>query len=185
MTYIDEMLSFNKKFVADEEYKAFETTKYPDKKIAVLSCMDTRLTELLPAALGFKNGDVKIIKNAGGVVDHPFGSVMRSMLVAVYELGVEEIYVVGHYDCGVQGLNVKDMLDKMLKRGIRKEDLEFIRYCGVDVDEWLRGFGDPKQSVRETVKIISGHPLMPKDVSVSGFVIDPQTGRLDVIEKDG
>ena len=49
--------------------------------------MDTRLTELLPAALGIKNGDVKLIKNAGGVVMAPFGSVMRSLLVAVYELG--------------------------------------------------------------------------------------------------
>ena len=53
--------------------------------------MDTRLTALLPAALGIKNGDVKMIKNAGGVISHPFGSVIRSLLVAIFELGVEEI----------------------------------------------------------------------------------------------
>lgn len=56
---IDEILKFNKQFVADKGYEKYITTKYPDKKIAILSCMDTRLTELLPAALGIKNGDVK------------------------------------------------------------------------------------------------------------------------------
>ena len=53
--------------------------------------MDTRLTELLPAALGLKNGDAKIIKNAGGLVISAFDSAMRSLIVAIYELGVEEI----------------------------------------------------------------------------------------------
>lgn len=55
--------------------------------------MDTRLTELLPAALGIRNGDVKIIKNAGGVISHPFGSVIRSLMVAIYELGVKELWL--------------------------------------------------------------------------------------------
>ena len=72
---LEEILAYNKKFVEDKGYEAYITNKYPDKKIAILSCMDTRLTALLPAALGIKNGDVKMIKNAGGVISHPFGSV--------------------------------------------------------------------------------------------------------------
>lgn len=59
---LDEILEFNKQFVANKGYEKYITNKYPDKKIAILSCMDTRLTELLPAALGIKNGDVKMIK---------------------------------------------------------------------------------------------------------------------------
>ena len=59
---IKEILEYNKQFVAEKKYEQYKTSKYPDKKIAILSCMDTRLTELLPAALGIKNGDVKIIK---------------------------------------------------------------------------------------------------------------------------
>ena len=65
---INEILKYNKEFVANKGYEKFVTNKYPDKKIAILSCMDTRLTELLPAALGLKNGDVKMIKNAGGII---------------------------------------------------------------------------------------------------------------------
>ena len=60
---IDELLKFNREFVKSKGYERFITNKYPDKKIAIVSCMDTRLTELLPAALGIKNGDIKIIKN--------------------------------------------------------------------------------------------------------------------------
>ena len=82
---IDEIIEYNKTFVARKGYEPYVTDKYPDKKLAVLSCMDTRLTELLPAALGLKNGDAKIIKNAGGLVISPFDSAMRSLVVAVYE----------------------------------------------------------------------------------------------------
>lgn len=97
---IDDILKFNHDFVANKGYEKYVTSKYPEKKLAVLSCMDTRLTELLPAALGLKNGDAKIIKNAGGLVLSAFDSAMRSILVAVYELGVEEIMVVAHSNCG-------------------------------------------------------------------------------------
>ena len=47
---IQEMLEYNKKFVEEKMYEKFTTSKYPDKKIAILTCMDTRLVELLPAS---------------------------------------------------------------------------------------------------------------------------------------
>ena len=68
---IDNILAYNKTFVEQRGYEQYVTDKYPNKKLAVLSCMDTRLTELLPAALGLKNGDAKVIKNAGGLVISP------------------------------------------------------------------------------------------------------------------
>ena len=71
---IDQILDYNRNFVARKGYEQYITDKYPDKKLAVLSCMDTRFTELLPAALGLKNGDAKIIKNAGGLVISAFDS---------------------------------------------------------------------------------------------------------------
>lgn len=181
MARIDDILAFNKAFVENQDYKQYKTNKYPTKKIAILSCMDTRLTELLPAALNFKNGDVKIIKNAGAVVTHPFGSVMRSLLVAVYDLGVEDILVIGHYDCGMQGMDPHEFLEKMAARGVTEEKINMIRYCGVDIDSWLRGFDDPNTSVLETVKTIRSHPLLPEDVQVYGMVMDPETGGIEEI----
>nr|WP_312577263.1 carbonic anhydrase [Sedimentibacter sp.] len=179
--YINQILKDNKEFVENKKYKNYITTKFPAKKIAILSCMDTRLTELLPAALNFKNGDVKIIKNAGAVITHPFGSVMRSLMVAVYELEVNEILVIGHYDCGMQELESSKIIEKMLSRNIKKETIDMIRSCGVDLDLWLKGFDDIKTSVKSTVNMIKTHPLIPHDVDVYGLIIDPETGELTTL----
>ena len=159
---IEQLLEFNRQFVANRQYEQFVTSKYPDKKLAILSCMDTQLTELLPAALGLKNGDAKIIKNAGGLVISPFDSAMRSLLVAVYELGVEEIMVIAHSNCGACHMNGKQMKDLMVKRGIHQDVINTIGLCGIDLDHWLEGFHDTEDSVRNTVNTIRNHPLIPQ-----------------------
>ena len=178
---VKNMLEFNKKFVAEKQYEKFTSSKYPDKKIAILTCMDTRLVELLPAALNIKNGDVKMIKNAGGVVTNPFGSVIRSLLVSIIELGVTEVMVIGHTDCGVQHIDSAMMIHHMKERGIPQELIDLMSYCGIDFEKWLAGFDDVKTSVRETVHTIVHHPLMPKDIHVGGYVINTDTGELTVI----
>src|SRR5450432_4271437 len=83
MSNLPTILAFNQHFVANKEYETFLTDRFPDKKIVIVTCMDTRLTELLPKAMNLKNGDAKFIKIAGAVVAAPFGSVMRSILVAI------------------------------------------------------------------------------------------------------
>ena len=179
---IEEIREFNKSFVKDEKYQSYITSKYPDKKLAILTCMDTRLTELLPAALGLKNGDVKLIKNAGGVISNPFGSVVRSLLIAVYELGVETILVIGHTDCGVQHMDSRAMIDSMKQRGVSQEAIDMIHYCGIDFEKWLSGFDDVNTSVQETVELLKHHPLIPEDVQIGGFVMDSTTGELLEVE---
>ncbi|MDE5749713.1 MAG: carbonic anhydrase [Duncaniella sp.] len=179
---IDEILRHNREFVASEGYRKYETSKYPDKKIAIVTCMDTRLVELLPAALGFKNGDVKIIKNAGATITNPFDSTMRSLLVAVYELGVNEVMIIGHTGCGVQGMDAREMLHMMKERGVDEEHISLMKHCGIDLDSWLHGFTDTHDAIRETVDLVSNHPLMPKDIRVAGYIMDSLTGALEVIE---
>ena len=134
---IEEIIKYNKQFVANKGYEKYLTSKYPDKKLAILSCMDTRLTALLPAALGLKNGDAKLIKNAGGLVISPFDSAMRSLLVAIYELGVKEIMVIAHSNCGACHMNGQQMKELMVKRGIHQDVIDTIGLCGIDLDHWL------------------------------------------------
>ena len=149
---IDEIMEYNRKFVENKGYAPYLTSKYPDKKLAILTCMDTRLLELLPAALGIKNGDAKIIKNAGGVIVHPYGSVVRSLLVGILELGVEEVMVIGHTDCGVQGMDGNEMLEKLVERGIDQQHIDIVRHSGIDLERWLGGFESVESSVHETVR---------------------------------
>ncbi|WP_313527036.1 beta-class carbonic anhydrase [Anaerotignum sp.] len=175
---VRKMLQYNQVFVDNELYLKYTTSKYPDRKIAILSCMDTRMTELLPAALGLKNGDVKMIKNAGGQISHPYGSVIFSLLVAIYELGVDTVLVVGHDDCGGKVLNGREIVEKMKAKGITQEALEEVEKNHRNPIEWLTGFGDVCDAVENTVKIIRTHPLIHSGVEVYGFVMDPETGEV-------
>ncbi len=178
---IDEMLRFNKEFVESKQYEQYRTSKYPDKKIAIVTCMDTRLVQLLPAALGIKNGDVKIIKNAGGTITNPFDSTVRSLLVAIYELGVNEVMIIGHTGCGVQGMDSQEMLHLMRERGIKEEHISLMKHCGIDLDSWLHGFDDTEAAVLETVDLVKNHPLIPKDIVVRGYIMDSETGQLNTL----
>ncbi|MBW7456358.1 carbonic anhydrase, partial [Paenibacillus sepulcri] len=72
MSLLPTLMEFNKQFVEQKQYEAYLTDRFPEKKIAILSCMDTRLSELLPRALNLRNGDAKIIKNAGAILTQPF-----------------------------------------------------------------------------------------------------------------
>lgn len=181
MRILDEVLAYNEQFVKDKEYEEFATSKLPNKRMVILSCMDTRLMELLPHALNVKNGDVKLIKNAGAVINHPFGSVMRSILVAVYQLQADEVLVIGHHDCGMGGLKADDMIPNMKKRGVTQKTLDTLEYSGINVQSWLKGFSNVEDSVAHSVDVIKNHPLLPENTPVHGLVINPETGKLDLV----
>lgn len=182
MAQIDAIMEHNRRFVAEKGYEKYITDKYPDKKLAVVTCMDTRLTELLPAALGVRNGDAKIIKNAGGVIINPFGSVIRSLLISIFELGVRDIMIIGHTDCGVQHVDPEEMIGRMLDAGVPQDHIDMMRYCDIDFDDWLSGFDDVESSVRGSVRMVREHPLIPSDISVWGYVMDSVTGELAPVE---
>ncbi|MFB6467576.1 beta-class carbonic anhydrase [Cytobacillus sp. Hz8] len=181
MSLLEDILEYNQHFVEEKKYEQFARPKYPQKKMVILSCMDTRLVELLPKALNLSNGDVKLIKNAGALVSHPFGSIMRSILVAVYQLQAHEVMVVGHHDCGMCGMKSGDVIEKMIDRGIDADILNTLNNSGIDIHQWLHGFDNVKESVAHSVDMIRNHPLFPKNVPVHGLVINPDTGKLDLV----
>lgn len=178
---LDEIITYNRTFVEQQKFEPYLTSKFPDKKFVILTCMDTRLIELLPASMNIKNGDVKMIKSAGGVVSTAFGGIMRSIIVAIYELGAEEVLVIGHYDCGMSSINPQKMKDKFIERGIEEDTLTILEHSGLHIERWLRGFDDVSESIRSSVSLIRNHPLVPK-IPVHGLVIDPTTGRLDIVD---
>ncbi|OEH92981.1 beta-class carbonic anhydrase [Bacillus solimangrovi] len=181
MSRLQDILSYNKQFIEEKKYEQYETSKLPDKKIVILSCMDTRLVELLPKAMNIGNGDVKMIKNAGAMITDSYGSIMRSILVAVYELQAEEVFVIGHYDCGMTGLHADKLLEKAKKGNFTDEKQKSLEGSGVDLKTWLKGFDSPEENVRHSVQQIHQHPLFPTDIPVHGLIIEPNTGRLDLV----
>jgi len=181
MTIVSEIFDHNRSFIERKEYEAFRTDQFPNKKVVVLTCMDTRLVELLPRAMGFRNGDVKMVKCAGAIVSHPFGSVMRSIMLAIYELHAEEVVVVGHSGCGMTALSSEQVLDKARARGISNDVLATLKHSGIDLKQWLTGFAHVEDGVRESVGVIRNHPLIPRDVAVHGMLMNSETGALQLI----
>ncbi|GAA0374067.1 beta-class carbonic anhydrase [Bacillus horti] len=184
MSIVNSILEHNKKFVEEKQYEPYLTSKFPKKKVVILTCMDARLSEMLLKSLGFKNGDAKIIKNAGAILNQPFGSSMRSILVAVYELGAEEVLVIGHHNCGMIGLNAEKIMNKFPEFGIDPAAIEALENVGIRMDNFLRGFDSPEDGVMHSIKMIRKHPLFPSKIPVHGLIVDPETGKLDVVVQD-
>ena len=183
MTLLTDIINYNKDFVKEKKYEQYITTKFPDKRVVILTCMDTRLTELLPKSMNFKNGDVKLIKSAGAVITHPFGGIMRSIIIAIYELKADEVFVVGHHDCGMSSINTDNIIEKMVNRGIDSSLFTTLKNSGIDMEDWLRGFDDVTESVQMSVDLVRHHPLMDPKVPVHGLVINPSTGELTTIDE--
>jgi carbonic anhydrase len=181
MNILDEMLEYNSAFVENKGYVEYQTSSSPNKKMVILSCMDTRLTELLPKALNIKNGDVKLVKNAGATIMHPFGSILRSIIVAVYEFQTKDILVIGHHGCGMSHLDADSIIQKAIDRGVSEDVLATLNHSGIDIKRWLKGFDSVEESIKESVNVIRNHPLIPKDVFIHGLIMEPVTGKVEVV----
>ena len=102
-------------------------------------------------------------------------------MVAIYELGVTEVMIIGHTGCGVQGMDANEMLNLMHSRGISDEHINLMMHCGIDLKSWLHGFEDTHAAVEETVDLVRNHPLIPTDVTVKGYIMDSLTGELSAL----
>jgi len=182
MSILDEILEANQQFVKalPEEFVDYcpGISKLPKRELAIFTCMDTRLVDFLEPAMGIKRGQVKVIKNAGNSITGPFESTIRSLVVSIFELGVKEIIVIGHMDCGISHTTSKSLIQKMLDRGISSDAIKMIEK---ELEDWIDHFHHPIDNVQEAVMKIRNSPLIPKDVPVHGLMFNPHTGEIEVI----
>jgi carbonic anhydrase len=133
----------------------------PAKKIAVLACMDARLN--VYGALGLREGDAHVIRNAGGVASD---DAIRSLVISQRLLGTREIILIHHTDCGMLTFR-----DDEVKAAIEAD-------TGLRPPFALEAFPDPAQDVRQSIRRITASPFVPHRDSVRGFVYEVATGRL-------
>ena len=112
---------------------------------------------------------------------HPFGSIIRSIIVAIYEFDTDEVLVIGHKGCGMSNINGEETIKKIINRGIKEDVIETLNNSGIDIKKWLHGFDSVEESVKESVELIKKHPLINKDIKVHGLIMDPSTGKLEVV----
>ena len=182
MAIIDELLKANEAYLAnppvDYTQEDHHASKLPKKQLAVVTCMDTRLVNFLEPALGIERGDVKMIKVVGNVVTGVFDSVIKSLMVAIYELGVKDIAVIGHSECGMAKTTSESLTKAMLGRGVSPDAIKMVEH---ELKEWADAFKEPEQNVKDAVDAIRNNPLIPKDVGVHGLLFHPRTGKLTLV----
>jgi carbonic anhydrase len=160
MSVIDEILEANEIYSRTHELRRL--TPRPARKLAILTCMDTRLSI---RTLGLATGDAHIIRNAGGVVTEDS---LRSLLVSHYLLGTAEIMVINHTDCGLMLSSEQEMRTRIQNRTGTAAVSPAFFYTFQNIEE----------NVRHQLQKLQTHPWIPKEVSVRGFIYDVATGRL-------
>ncbi len=137
----------------------------PARKVAVVACMDARLN--VYGALGLKEGDAHVIRNAGGVVTD---DEIRSLAISQRLLGTEEIILIHHTDCGML-----TFIDDQFKKSIQDD-------TGIKPAWSAEAFPDLDEDVRQSIARIKASPFIPRKDSVRGFVLDVDTGRLREVD---
>lgn len=161
MTVIDAALEANKAYAA--EFKHGDLPMPPARKLAIVTCMDARIHP--EKALGFQEGDVHMIRNAGGrIVD-----ALRSLAISQELLGTEEVAIIHHTDCGMLTFSDADIRSRFAAKGVNADHIAFLP------------FSDVEESVKADIELYKQSPLVRHDVPIRGFVFDVATGRISEV----
>ena len=167
MSVTDEVLNADEAYARD--FKLGHLSMPPSRKLAILACMDARLT--VEAFCGLKTGEAHIIRNAGGIATE---DALRSLIISHHLLGTQEFIVINHTDCGM--VTFKD-------KTLRKQ-LEQKTGSSPAVPAHFHAFDDLEENVRIQVERIKSHPWIPRHIQVRGFVYDVKTGRLHEVAEE-
>jgi carbonic anhydrase len=157
---IDRVLEANQQVAI--HYDPKKVSPYPQIRLAVLSCMDTRISM---HALGLKEGDAHMIRNAGGIATD---DAIRSLVVSHYLLGTNEIMVINHTDCGMMKATEEELHHKIAQESGK----------GPSPEVRFHAFQDVNANVRAQVERMRSHRWLQARVKVRGFVFEVETGRL-------
>jgi carbonic anhydrase len=164
MSVIDEALSANATIAKNYDRSR---AKPPAPRIAVVTCMDPRLTNI-GQMLGLADPDVDMFRNFGTVIDD---DAVRSLVLSTRLLGSREIMIINHTDCGLLKFSDSEVEDRFRKETGQAPVAPARFYSFTDVE----------MNTREQVQKARSHPWIPKDVPVRGFVYDVNTGRLSEV----
>ena len=159
MSAIDQALAANQTFVIN--YDPRQLSPRPRLKLAVLTCMDTRISY---KSLGLEPGDAHMIRNAGGVATD---DAIRSLILSTHLLGTRSIAVIQHTQCGLMSITDEEFRSRLSAETGR--DASHLRF---------HAFSDIDQNVAEQVRRIRENPFLPKQIQVRGYAYDVSTGAL-------
>ena len=166
MTIIDRIVEANRDYASK-----FSPTLggRPAPKIAVVTCMDPRLSDL-PGILGLPQADIDVIRTGGPAVTE---DVLAELIVSTRVLGTSEILLLNHTGCGFTTFS-DDELNAKLSASTGDASPAPMRFFS---------FSDPEQNTLVQIEKVRSHPWIAKDVPVRGFIFDVETGLLQEVQR--
>src|SRR3954466_15748041 len=164
MTIIDRVVEANRNYARSHNSTLAER---PNPKIAVVTCMDPRLSDL-SAILGLPQADIDVIRTGGPAVTE---DVLGELVVSTRVLGSREIMLLNHTGCGFTTFT-DDELNAKLAASTGDRTPAPMRFFS---------YKDPGQNAREQIRMVRSHPWIAKEVPVRGFIFDVQTGLLSEV----
>lgn len=165
MSAIDDVLVANSRVAIF--YEPNRVSPKPKKHLAILTCMDTRLSL---HALGLEPQDAHMIRNAGGIVTD---DALRSLLISHYLLETNEVMVINHTDCGLMKATEEELHEK-IERAAGLPPSSPVRF---------HAFRDVEANVREQLEKLDSHSWVRKEMKIRGFVFDVSTGSLREVRR--
>ena len=159
MSVIDELFANNRAYAAELEVRHLAVE--PSRRLAIVTCMDSRLDVF--AALGLGDGEAHVLRNAGGVITD---DVIRSLALSQRKLGTREVMLIHHDDCGLQ---------KVSDDGFRDE---LRAATGVAPAFAIESFTDVDADVRQSILRVRRSVFLLHTDLVRGFVYDVNTHAL-------
>lgn len=162
-----------------------------NRSLWVLACMDERLP--VDAALGIHadspvgGGDAHLFRNAGGIVTD---DAIRSAMLTCNFFGTKEIVIVQHTQCGMLSANAADLEKAFRDKGIDIDKLQLdptlpeLKLDKGAFAKWIGMMDDVDKACLKTIETFRNHPLIPKDVVISGWVWEVETSRLRAPSQD-
>src|SRR5215217_6095115 len=160
---IDELVDNNVRFATSLPERHLDVR--PRRRLAVVTCMDSRLDVF--AALGLGDGEAHVLRNAGGVITD---DVIRSLAVSQRRLGTREVMLIHHTDCGMQKLS-----DDAFRAELQEA-------TGIAPAFAIESFADVDADVRQSILRVRYSSFLPHRDRVRGFVYDVDTHRLHEID---
>ncbi len=141
--------------------------------LVALTCVDVRLNNLLPQALGVAPEQFIWLRNAGNIITGPMSSTMRSLALACAVKGGKEIVIIGHTDCQVGKTTALELLERFRALGVERHMLPD------NLNEYFGIFGSDRQNVIKAAETARSSPLIGPKVPVHGLLVEIDTGRLE------
>ncbi|HFJ9317241.1 TPA: carbonic anhydrase [Bacillus tropicus] len=155
-----------------------------NKKVLVLTDIEHGIEPIIQQVTNVQRENMLTIHSYDSVIVHPYGDIMRSIIIAIYEENVEGIFVVGIEDKETDVVNLQIQRDSIKNN----KELDYLfencmpEFSSGSLEEWLSGKENVSENIEKSIDMIRHHPLVPSNVKVHGFKIDRTGGKETVVE---